>query len=90
MKKANRFGKQEGIDIGKQEGVAAQRQTLLLLLQWRFPLSEDDHAHYAQQFAQIHNLDHLLQLVNRLLTAQAIDEFDQDLLAYLPVGEMAR
>jgi hypothetical protein len=40
--------------------------------------------HYAQQLAQIHNLDHLVQLVNQLLTLETVAEFDKALLAYLP------
>jgi hypothetical protein len=83
------LGKKEGIDIGKKEGVAqgmvtAQRQTLLHLLQWRFPLAPAAQQTYAQQVARIDNLDHLLQLVNQLLTSQEITDFDQALLSYLP------
>jgi hypothetical protein len=82
------LGKQEGIDIGKQEGiaqgVAAQQQTLLQLLQWRFVLTPAAHAAYAQQIARIQNLDHLVHLVNQLLTTQDSQTFDQALLTYLP------
>ncbi|MFZ4658290.1 MAG: Rpn family recombination-promoting nuclease/putative transposase [Caldilineaceae bacterium] len=83
------LGKKEGIDIGKKEGLAqgmvtAQRQTLLHLLQWRFPLAPAAQQTYAQQVARIDNLDHLLQLVNQLLTSQEITDFDQALLSYLP------
>ena len=83
------LGKKEGIDIGKKEGVAqgmvtAQRQTLLHLLQWRFPLAPAAQQTYAQQVARIDNLDHLLQLVNQLLISQDATAFDQALLSYLP------
>ena len=86
------IGKKEGIDIGKKEGIAqglgqgiaAQRQTLLHLLQWRFPLAPAAQQTYAQQVARIDNLDHLLQLVNQLLTSQDTTDFDQAFLSYLP------
>ena len=78
------LGKKEGIYIGKKEGIAAQRQTLLHLLQWRFPLTPAAQQTYAQQVARIDNLDHLLQLVNQLLISQDATAFDQALLSYLP------
>ena len=86
------LGKKEGIDIGKKEGIAqglgqgiaAQRQTLLHLLQWRFPLAPAAQQTYAQQVARIDNLDHLLQLVNQLLTSQDTTDFDKAFLSYLP------
>ncbi|MCE7987762.1 MAG: hypothetical protein DYG89_41895 [Caldilinea sp. CFX5] len=85
------LGKKEGIDIGKKEGlgqgIAAQRQTLLHLLHWRFPLSAEAQQAYAQRFAQIHNLDHLVRLVDQLLTSESVTKFDQALSRYLPPGE---
>ncbi len=85
-------GIDEGIDIGKKQGVeqgmvAAQRQTLLHLLQWRFALAPVAQQVYAQHFARIVNLDHLLKLVDQLLTSQDITAFDLALFAYLPPDE---
>ena len=45
---------------------------------------------YAQQLARIYNLDHLLQLVDQVLTIETVAEFDQALLAYLPPAEVSR
>jgi hypothetical protein len=85
------LGKKEGIDIGKKEGIeqgiAAQQQTLLHLLQWRFPLSAEAQQAYTQQITRIHDLDHLVRLVNQLLTSESVTEFDQALVLYLPTNE---
>lgn len=84
-------GKAIGIDIGKREGVAqgvaAQRQTLLRVVQWRFALTADVQVHYAQQIARIDNLEHLLLLVDQALTLQTLAAFDQALLASLPPAD---
>ncbi len=77
-------GIEKGIEKGVEKGVAAQRQTLLHLACWRLALPVEAEQHYAQQLAQIHNLDHLVQLVNQLLTLETVAEFDKALLAYLP------
>ena len=74
----------EGIEKGIEKGIEAQRQTLLRLVEWRFSLPEDVLQAYTQQLAQIHNLDHLLHLVDQLLTMQTSAEFDQAILACLP------
>ncbi len=67
-----------------EKGVAAQRQTLLHLARWRFALPVEAEQRYAQQLAQIHNLDHLVQLVDQVLLTETVAEFDKALLAYLP------
>lgn len=81
-------GKSIGFDLGKKEGIeqgiAAQQQTLLRLLQWRFALTAEAQQHYVRQVAHIHNLDHLLYLVDQALTLITVAEFDQALSAYLP------
>jgi len=83
-------GKKEGIEQGIEQGIAAQRQTLLRLTHWRFALSAEAQQRYAHQFARIHNLDHLLQLLDQLLTLPTTAEFDEALLAYLPPSEGQR
>ena len=84
-------GKSIGFDLGKKEGIgqgiAAQQQTLLHLLQWRFPLSAEAQQAYTQQITRIHDLDHLVRLVNQLLISQDVTAFDQALTRYLPPGE---
>ena len=77
------LGKKEGIDVGKREGIDAQQQTLLRLLQWRFALTAEAQQHYVQQVVRIHNLEHLLQLVDQALTLSSITQFDQALATYL-------
>ena len=42
---------------------------------------------YAAQLEQIHSLDTLTQLVNQLLIAETLAEFEQKLLGYLPKDE---
>lgn len=74
----------QGIEKGIEKGIAAQRQTLLRLAEWRFALSPEAESAYAQQFARIHNVDHLLQLLDQLLATEDRAMFDQALLAYLP------
>lgn len=78
---------QKWIKEGIEKGIEAQRQTLLRLVEWRFSLSEDVLSAYARQFAWIHNLDHLLQLVDQLLTMRTSAEFDRAILACLPGNE---
>jgi predicted transposase YdaD len=86
-------GKQEGLALGKQEGkqegiaegkLAAQRQTLLRLIQWRFAPSEAEYTYYAAQLDQIANLDHLGQLVDHVLAIPTEAEFAHTFQGYLP------
>ena len=93
-------GKKEGIDIGKKEGIQigeargkliAQRQIMVQLLHHRFPiLSEEEQKKYVAYLAQIDSLDTLTQLVNQLLTAETLAEFEQKLLGYLPKDEVQK
>jgi hypothetical protein len=81
-------GKQEGLAEGLAEGIekgklAAQRQTVLRLIQWRFAPTEADFARYAAQLDQITNLDQLTQLVDHVLTIPTQAEFAQTLQSYL-------
>ncbi len=80
----------EGVGKGVEKGVEAQRQTLLRLAKWRFALSVAAEQRYAQQLAQIRNLDHLLHLVDQLLITEDVADFDQALRAYLPPAEASR
>ena len=86
------IGKKEGIDIGKKEGIEqgkliAQRQTLLQLLQFRFPSTVEERERYITYLAQIHDINSFTQLVNQLLIAPALAEFEQKLISYLPKDE---
>ena len=101
IKEGEAKGKKEGIDIGKKEGIQigeergeargkliAQRQIMVQLLHHRFPIpSEEEQKKYTAYLAQIDNLDALTQLVNQLLTAETLAEFEQKLLGYLPKDE---
>ena len=88
-------GKEIGIDIGEARGEArgkllAQRQTLLQLLLFRFPATaeeEEESEKYTAYFAQIDNLDQLTQLVNQLLLAETLAEFEEKVIGYLPKDE---
>jgi hypothetical protein len=81
LAKGKQEGKQEGIAEGK---LAAQRQTLLRLIQWRFAPSEAEYTYYAAQLDQIANLDHLGQLVDHVLAIPTEAEFAHTLQGYLP------
>lgn len=80
-------GKALGIDIGIEQGSVAQRQTLLRLVQWRFSPSEEEQRLYAAQLDQIHNLEHLVHLVDQLLTMSTQAEFAKVLRTYVPARE---
>lgn len=74
---------------GIEQGILAQRQTLLQLLPFRFPAAVEESAKYTVYFQQIHNLDHLTGLVNQLLTAPTLAAFEEELLTWLP-GEQEK
>ena len=76
-------GRAQGLERGLEKGLQAQRQTLLHLLDWRFHLSETQKAAYRQQIAQVSDLRLLSQLIDHLLAAQTLTEFDGNLLACL-------
>ena len=86
-------GKSRGIQIGEARGEArgkliAQRQIMVQLLHYRFPIStEEEQKKYTAYLAQIDSLDTLTQLINQLLTAETLAEFEQKLLGYLPKDE---
>ena len=77
----------EGNKEGLEKGALAQRQTILKLLHFRFPASVEESEKYIAYLARIHDLDTLAQLVNHLLTAETLAEFEQNLLGYLPKDE---
>lgn len=82
------LGKKEGIDLGKKEGkLEAQRQILRHLLQRRFSPSVEEYAQYAAQLERIHNLEHLLKLVDQLLTLPTLAEFAEALRAHWPTTD---
>jgi hypothetical protein len=80
-------GIEQGIAEGIEQGMIAQRQTILRLAQWRFSLSDTDQTRYATQLEQIHNLDQLTQLVDRLLISATEAAFAQTLQGYLPATD---
>ena len=79
-------GEARGEAKGEAKGILAQRQTLLQLLQFRFPATaaKEESEKYTAYFAQIDNLDLLTQLVNQLLIAPTLAEFEEKLIGYLP------
>lgn len=82
------IGKKAGLEEGIEQGMVAQRQTVLRLLQWRFSLPETEQTHYAAQLERIDNLEHLMHLVDQLLTMPTLAEFATVLHSYLPVAEV--
>ena len=72
---------------GLEEGMAAQRQTLLRLLVWRFPLSVSEKTDYSQRLALVHDLAMLTQMIDDLLSAQTLADFEVKLIAYLTATE---
>lgn len=68
-------GREEGREEGLAEGVHAQQQTLLKLLQWRFQLSAQEQASFAQQISAIEDLPRLSELVNQMLAASSVQDF---------------
>lgn len=83
LEKGMEEGLEKGIEKGIEEGIEAQRETLLRLLDWRFPLAEAQKAAYRQQMEQVSDLSLLAQLINQLLAAQNLAEFQSSLLASL-------
>lgn len=77
--------KEEGRTEGREQGLNAQRQTLLHLLNWRFQLPEVQQTAYRRQFNQIRDLTLLTRLVDDLLAASELTVFDQKLQAALSV-----
>ena len=81
-------GIEEGIEKGIEKGIAAQRQTVLRLLQWRFSLAEAEETLYAAQLERIDNLEQLMHLVDQLLTMPTLAEFAKALHRYPPTTEV--
>lgn len=79
--------RQEGIEKGIEQGISAQRQTLLRLLQWRFAPTAAEQAHYAAHLDRIDNLEALLHLVDQVLTQPTLSAFAEVLQAHLPPTE---
>ena len=78
-------GEAVGIVKGEVVGlVKGQRQTLLLLLQYRYQLSEAEQTNLAEQLAKITEAQSLTALTNHGLQAASFEEFKTYLLGYLP------
>jgi len=76
---------QEGQADGEAVGlVKGQRQTLLLLLQHRYQLSEAEQAELVEQLAKIIETHSLTALTNHGLQTTNFEEFKSYLLKYLP------
>lgn len=83
--KVYQAGEAVGIVKGEAAGlVKGQRQTLLLLLQYRYQLSEAEQANLAEQLAKITEAHSLTALTNHGLQAASFAEFKTYLLKYLP------
>ena len=79
-------GLEEGLEKGLERGLEAQRQTLLRLLDWRFHPSDVQMTGYQQQITRVTDLQALTQLIDSLLAAQTLTEFDEHLAACLASG----
>lgn len=84
------LGEKKGIEQGFEQGkLAAQRQTLLRLLEWRFSLSTEAQTEYAAQLERIDQLDHLLYLIDQLLAQPTLAAFAEVLQAHLPPADQS-
>ena len=82
----------EGIDIGKKEGIEqgkllSQRQTLLRLLAKRFPETLEQTEKFAAYFEQISDFEALVDLIDHLLIAPTLAAFEETLKPLLPADE---
>ena len=73
-------GLEQGLEEGREEGLVAGRvaeaqQTLLRLLQWRFPLSAQELAELAQAITAISDLAQLNEMLDALLQADTAEGF---------------
>ncbi len=76
-------GREQGLEQGLEKGSQAQRQTLLRLLEWRFHPSDSQQAEYTRQMALIADLQLLTQLIDHLLAAPTLADFDERLATCL-------
>jgi flagellar biosynthesis/type III secretory pathway protein FliH len=76
-------GLEQGIERGRAEGMAAQRRTVLRILQRRFLFAEEVEQTLTDQLAQIVELDTLVQLVDDALDALLLADFQTKLQRYL-------
>lgn len=81
---------EKGKTVGLTEGrIETQQQTIGQLLQFRFELTEVEQGQYLQQVARIQELQHLDELVNRLLNKTAeLEDFTKLLTKYLPADKV--
>ena len=82
-------GEADGFVKGRVAGLqAAQRQTILQLLHFRFNLVEVEQVRFAEQLEQIQILEQLEQLVNGLLNKESkLEDFMKQLTNYLPTNQ---
>ncbi len=82
-------GRAEGRVEGRVEGIqAAQRQSILRLLQFRFDPAEMEQARFAEQLEKIQILEQLNQLLNGLLNKESkLEDFIVQLASYLPTTQ---
>lgn len=74
----------KGEASGLAKGLEAQRRTLLQLTRWRFHASDEEQTKVERQLAQINNLQQLTELTEIFLQVATLDEFTNQVAAYLP------
>jgi flagellar biosynthesis/type III secretory pathway protein FliH len=82
--KGKEEGLQQGLQQGRQEAIRTERRTIVRILQRRFQLSEDDVVEFANQLAEIKDLEHLAQLIDHALDVVVLTDFTSKLKQYLP------
>ncbi|MFZ4659492.1 MAG: Rpn family recombination-promoting nuclease/putative transposase [Caldilineaceae bacterium] len=80
---------EKGIEKGIEQGIGkgqliAQQRTLQQVLSHRFSLTTEQQEQFTHNFASIDNIDQLVHLVDQLLAAPTLADFEQAVLACLP------
>jgi predicted transposase/invertase (TIGR01784 family) len=60
---------------GREQGLVAQRETLLLILRHRFPISDPTLAWLIDRIGKVDDLPRLMQWINAALSADSLDAF---------------
>jgi hypothetical protein len=66
---------EQWLEQGRAQGLVAQRETLLLILRHRFPISDPTLAWLTDQIGKVDDLPRLMQWVNAALSADSLDAF---------------
>jgi flagellar biosynthesis/type III secretory pathway protein FliH len=75
LKQGLERGREEGLAQGQSQALMAQRETLLLILRHRFPISDTALAQLTERINQVDALPRLVQWVNHALAADSLDAF---------------